>query len=308
MSRVEAPSTASSGPSLRVDPWEYDLGDAAATVRTTPRRWRWITEGCVDLPDAATVAMEGMVGALSAAGGDGSGLDDHGDAVWRRLDELATARGPRTRAVEVLGEHHPLLMAATECDRLLSVAARAVATGVGHHDEGCLQRIGISDGGAPKAAVGSAEVGPRGLRGDRQAVREHHGRPFQAVSVYSADLIDALATEGHPITPGAVGENLLLSGVDWASLRPGARLVVGGHDAHGDIAQGGTGAATGGSTRPVVLELNAWAPPCRTIARAFTDGRFDRIDRDKHPGWARAYAWVIDGGTVAVGSTVHVLP
>lgn len=293
---------------LVVDPGEYDLGDSAATVRTVGRRWRWITEGLEDLPGAAVVAMEAIADVLEGAGGEGSSLDELSDAVWRRLDELAVARGARTRAIDVLGEYHPLLIATEECDRMLSVAARAVVAEVGHTDEGYLERIHVSDGGAPKTSVGSAEVGPRGLRGDRQATRAHHGRPFQAVSLYSAEVIDALAGEGHPIGPGAAGENVLLSGIDWGVLRPGVRLVVVPKDAADAVPPRDPAGTAQDPPEPVVLELSAWVPPCVTVAPAFTDRRFDRTDHDKHPGWARAYAWVINGGTVAVGSRVIVLP
>jgi MOSC domain-containing protein YiiM len=285
---------------LVVAPGEYDLGDSAATVRTVGRRWRWITEGLQDVPGAAVVAMEAIADVLEAAGGEGSSLDELSDAVWRRLDELAAARGARTKVIDALGEHHPLLIATEECDRMLSAAARAVVAEVGHDDQGYLERIHVSDGGAPKTSVSSAEVGSRGLSGDRQATRAHHGRPFQAVSLYSAELIDALAVEGHPIEPGAVGENLLLSGIDWGELRPGVRLLVTPpHD---------RAALVEVPPEPVVLELSAWAPPCKTIAPAFTDRRFDRMDHDKHPGWARAFAWVLKGGTAHAGSRVTVLP
>lgn len=294
--------------SISVDPCEYDLGDSAATVRTAPRRWGWATDGLDGLPAAAEAALEALVSALRAAGGVGTSLHDVCDAVWRNLAGLAETRGVRTRVVDVLGGDHPLLIATIECDRMLSVAARAVAAEVGRADEGVLQRIGVSDGGAPKESAARAEVGPRGLAGDRQAEREHHGRPFQAVSLYSAELIDTLSGEGHPIAPGAVGENLLLSGLDWGSLRPGVRLVIGRDDPGEGVVDGETRATIQDADRPVVLEVNAWVPPCRTIAPAFTDRRFDRIDHDKHPGWSRAYAWVLRGGTVVTGSRVEALP
>jgi hypothetical protein len=92
---------------------------------------------------------------------------------------------------------------------------------------------------------------------------------------------------------------MLLSGIDWGALRPGVRLLVApSHDPAGTVEV---------PPEPVVLELSAWVPPCKTVAPAFTDRRFDRTDHDKHPGWARAYAWVLNGGTVHVGSRVTVL-
>ncbi len=315
---------------LTVDPLEYDFGDASGTVRTTPRRWRWITAGAEDVPGAALVAMEAISDVLGAAGGSGTSLDELSDPVWRRLNELSAVHGPRTKIVDVLGPHDPLVIATEECDLMLSAAARSVAGEFGISGQGSVAAIHVSDGGAPKTPVGAVEMGPRGPVGDRQAERAHHGRPFQAVSLYSLEAIEALVAEGHPIAPGAVGENLLLTGIDWETVRPGLRLVITPREAEitGSAALGSTrtgkseigsdgsrsgrvatvaDAAMAGASSAVVLEVNAWAPPCKTIADAFIDRRFDRIDPDRFPGWARAYAWVISGGTVTRGANVRLL-
>jgi MOSC domain-containing protein YiiM len=274
---------------IPIDPGQYDLQDASGTIRGVPVRWHWTVQGLDDVPGAALVALEAMADVLRSAGGEGDDLWSLADGVQSRLGDLAQEHGPRARLVPTLGEHHPLLIATEECDRLLSAAGRAVVTEVAQRASGTLVDLHRSDGGAPKPSVPSAEVGPRGLAGDRQATRQHHGRPFQAVSLYSDEVIEALAAEGHPITRGAVGENLTLAGLEWATLRPGLRLAVGGQD-------------------PVVLEVTSWAPPCRNIAAAFSDRRFDRIDHDKHPGWSRAYAWVIRTGMVQRDDAVTVLP
>ncbi|MDE0803190.1 MAG: MOSC domain-containing protein [Acidimicrobiales bacterium] len=151
--------------------------------------------------------------------------------------------------------------------------------------QGTVAQLSTSDGGVPKSAVASVEVGPRGFVGDRQGDRKHHGRPFQAVCLWSSEVIDALAAEGHPIGPGLAGENLTVSGIDWATLRPGVRLLVG----------------------DVTLEVSGWAEPCRKNDRWFID-RSDRMDHRLHPGWSRAYAWVIEPGTIAAGDDVIVEP
>ncbi len=150
---------------------------------------------------------------------------------------------------------------------------------------GAVAQVSTSDGGVPKSAVPSADVGRRGLLGDRQGNRTHHGRPFQALCLWSAEVIDALRAEGHPVVAGATGENVTLSGIDWASLRPGVRLLVG----------------------EVLCELSAWAEPCRKNDQWFTD-RSDRIDHAVHPGWSRVYAWVLEPGTIAIGDEVVVEP
>ncbi|MFV0316556.1 MAG: MOSC domain-containing protein, partial [Microthrixaceae bacterium] len=195
---------------------EYDLRDSEGTVRSVGRRWRWTIEGLDDVPHAALVAHDAMLDVLQAAGGVGDDLPTATHAVEAELDRLCGVHGDRAKLHDALGEHHPLTIAVEECDRLLSVAARVVSQQVAQPAEGTLAGIFRSDGGAPKAAVDEIDIAARGPVGDRQADRAHHGRPFQAVCVYSLDVIEALVAEGHPITPGAAGENLTLAGVPWA--------------------------------------------------------------------------------------------
>ena len=92
---------------------------------------------------------------------------------------------------------------------------------------GTIVQVNASNGGVPKQAVPRGWIGPSGLDGDHHADRRHHGRPFQALCVWSLDVIDELVGAGHPIGPGCAGENLTLAGLDWSTLRPGARLRVG---------------------------------------------------------------------------------
>ena len=151
--------------------------------------------------------------------------------------------------------------------------------------QGTVDQLSTSNGGVPKAPVLAADVGRRGLLGDRQANRKHHGRPFQALCLWSTEVIDALAAEGHPVHAGAAGENITVSGIDWTTLRPGVRVLVG----------------------QVLCEISAWATPCRKNDQWFT-GSSDRIDHDLHPGWSRAYAWVLEPGTITTGDPVVVEP
>ena len=145
--------------------------------------------------------------------------------------------------------------------------------------EGGVAQLNVSDGGVPKKPVEVAEVGDRGLVGDRQAARQHHGRPLQALCLWSTDVIDALRAEGHPIEPGSAGENVTVSGIDWATIRPGTQLLIG----------------------DVLAEISAWATPCKKNAQWFADRDFNRMNHDRHPGWSRAYAWVREPGTIRQG-------
>src|SRR5579871_2205843 len=106
---------------------------------------------------------------------------------------------------------------------------------------GRIASIQVSDGGVPKRPVERAEVTPAGLQGDRQANLKVHGGPDRAVCLFSREVLEALAREGHPIRPGDAGENLTLAGLDWGALGPGARLRLGAS---------------------VVLEVTKYCDPC----------------------------------------------
>jgi MOSC domain-containing protein YiiM len=146
-----------------------------------------------------------------------------------------------------------------------------------------LQRSG---GGVPKMGVERTRVLLTGMEGDWQRDRRHHGGPDRALCLYSMDLIDALAAEGHPIAPGTVGENVTLAGIDWRMMQPGVRLTIG----------------------TVEVELTDFAAPCRTIRGSFVDERFKRISEKLYPGWSRVYARVLREGAIAVGDAVRVMP
>ena len=147
---------------------------------------------------------------------------------------------------------------------------------------GVVHSINVSKGGVPKLPRESCYVGVNGLEGDRQRDRRYHGGPDRAVCVYSLDLIHALQAEGHAITPGSIGENLTVSGIDWAAMVPGARVEIGS----------------------IVLELTDYAAPCSNIARSFERRQYVRVNHKVHAGWSRLYARVLAEGTVRVGDGV----
>lgn len=143
------------------------------------------------------------------------------------------------------------------------------------------------EGGVPKRPVVAALLTAHGVAGDRQLDLKHHGGPERAVCLFASERIAALAAEGHPIAPGTTGENLTIAGLDWDALQAGDRLAV----------------ADG-----VLLEISGPAPPCRTIAGSFLDGKFGRISDKSHPGWSRLYARVLVEGLVREGAPVRRLP
>ena len=143
-------------------------------------------------------------------------------------------------------------------------------------------------GGVPKVAVGSAEVGTDGLAGDWQRNTELHGGPMRAVCLFSAEVLATLNEEGHPASAGSCGENLTISGLDWASIRPGDVLRVG---------------------ESIRLEITQPVAPCSTIKASFRPEVGPKRISDKlHPGEARLYAKVLSGGTVRAGDSVSREP
>ncbi|RMH02864.1 MAG: MOSC domain-containing protein [Nitrospirae bacterium] len=151
----------------------------------------------------------------------------------------------------------------------------------------CVYRINISTGGVPKHPVPEAWISVHGVAGDCQRNRILHGGADRAVCLFSRERIEALIQEGHPIAPGACGENLTLQGVDWAHLAPGDRLRI------GDTLE---------------LEITRYTEPCRKNARWFREEHYRRIDHRIYPGWSRLYARVLVEGMVRVGDPVWVKP
>jgi MOSC domain-containing protein YiiM len=151
--------------------------------------------------------------------------------------------------------------------------------------EGTVAQLNVSGGGLPKTPVPLAEVGWRGVVGDRQATRVHHGRPWQALCLWSTEVIDGLRAQGHPIAPGLAGENITVSGLHWADVRAGVRLQVGG----------------------VLCEVSAYALPCYQNKPWFLDGEFEVMHHERGPV-SRIYATVLQPGTITVGDPVILEP
>jgi hypothetical protein len=214
----------------------------------------------------------------TAAGDPDPGLDldavvaelaDHADQLQRRALKLPNDAWSRQAEVdsEVIDAGWLLRHAVHDASHHLSDVGRGLhrlgagaATATGN-----VSQLSASDGGVPKRAVAAVDVTVGGVVGDRQAVRRHHGRMWQALCLWSHEVIASLQAEGHPIAPGAAGENVTLAGLDWATIRPGVRLRVGS----------------------VLAEVTGYAEPCAANARWFMARDFMRIDPDRHPGSSR---------------------
>jgi MOSC domain-containing protein YiiM len=150
---------------------------------------------------------------------------------------------------------------------------------------GSIFQINISNGGVPKQAVRQAYLTTLGLTGDWQSDQEHHGGPGRAVCLYSLEHILALQAEGHPLFPGALGENITLHGINWSEITPGQQIYLG---------------------EQVVLEITSYTAPCLTIADSFLAGEYSRISQKANPGWSRVYAQVLAEGEIHVGERAWI--
>lgn len=108
---------------------------------------------------------------------------------------------------------------------------------------GIVEQVSLSHGGVPKWAVDQAWIGPLGLEGDMHRNLKHHGGPGKAVLMVSAEVLAGLRAEGFDVNAGSLGENLTISGIDFAQLRARMRLRAGG----------------------AVLDLTQLRQPCATL-------------------------------------------
>jgi len=151
--------------------------------------------------------------------------------------------------------------------------------------DGVVAALHRSDGGLPKTAVDAVEVGWRGVSGDRQASRMHHGRPWQALCLWSTEVIEAFRADGHPLAPGLAGENITVTGLPWPEVRPGVHVRVG----------------------EVLCCISSYAIPCKQNTAWFKDGQFMLMHHDRGPV-SRVYATVVEPGSIRVGEPAILEP
>jgi MOSC domain-containing protein YiiM len=150
---------------------------------------------------------------------------------------------------------------------------------------GRVAQLNVSGGGLPKLPVPAAAVSWRGMDGDQQATRVHHGRPWQALCLWSTEVIDDLRAQGHPIAPGLAGENITLTGLPWEEIRPGVRIRVG----------------------TVLCEVSLYALPCFQNKAWFLDGDFEVMHHERGPV-SRVYATVLEPGAIAADDEAVLEP
>jgi MOSC domain-containing protein YiiM len=154
------------------------------------------------------------------------------------------------------------------------------------NQRGTIEQVSISPGGVPKLPIAEGRVTELGIEGDGHDSPDIHGGPERALCLFAIERIAAMAAEGHPIAAGCTGENITLRGIDWDLVVPGSRLRLGSD---------------------VLVEVTRYTTPCKTNARWFKGGDFNRMHQNLFPGFSRVYARVLSGGVVRPGDTAELL-
>ena len=138
--------------------------------------------------------------------------------------------------------------------------------------------VNTSPGGIPKLPREKLMVSTPGLEGDGHN-HESHRSPMQAVCMIDVEILESMKKEGFDLPPGAIGENLTLSGVRVQDCALGDRLRF---------------------SSGLEIEITKVRTPCYIL---------DSISPElKRIMWNRSgmYAKVITEGTIAPGDTVEV--
>ena len=239
---------------IRIGPHSFTVTDARKTLAHATEQFDVMTAG----RDAAPIALL-RAEALEAVDGldplhaEADDLEEPLRTLWRAW----TAAGAALRAAGELP---------------------ATATGT-------VAALHTSNGGVPKLPVDAVEVDFAGVVGDRQGTRVHHGRPWQALCLWSTEVIDGFVADGHGLFPGAAGENVTISGLPWPEVRPGVTLGLG----------------------TVHCEVSAYAVPCKKNAGWFLDGAYDLMHH-RHGPVSRLYATVVEPGHIAAGDAATLEP
>lgn len=135
-----------------------------------------------------------------------------------------------------------------------------------------------------RPVAGRVAVGTRGLDGDVQVNRRHHGGEGQAVYAYAQEDADWWAAElGRNLPPGRFGENLRTAGLDLTHAVLGERWRVG----------------------TALVEVTACRIPCANFERFW--GVPQLVRRFTAHGASGAYLRVLETGELGAGDEVRVV-
>ena len=255
---------------ITLGPYTFTETDARRTLANLGGMWAdmmngRVSESCDELAAGLSERLRVAVGA-------------HREHDLGRLGALAGKQLSGTRLLEVaLADSWTTLHEASiklRADGQLPSTATGVVT-----------QISSSKGGVPKLAMPDARIGFGGIVGDGHRHRNHHGRPWQALCIYSDEVIEMLQGEGHPMGRGSAGENITVSGLAWEQVRPGVELRIG----------------------TALTLVQAYAEPCASNAQWFIGGEFMRMHKSRG-AVSRVYATVLEPGDVTTGDAIILEP
>jgi len=139
--------------------------------------------------------------------------------------------------------------------------------------------------GLPKPAVPEALVSRAGFEGDFNRYRHEEKKddPAMALLIVPRETLTDLASEGWPVRPGDLGENITTEGIAYDAFAPGRRFRAG----------------------EVVFEVTKPCTPCDNLYLLPYVGpgrgpEFLKVMYDRR-GW---YARVLHGGRIRTGDPV----
>jgi MOSC domain-containing protein YiiM len=255
--------------SITVGNYTYSAQDAHKTLSMLEEIWSYYTHES-QIPEGWLAGTRGFIAEMCSLGGVPLPALENVDAAFTSMTTALDAKYDEL----IDGQREALLAAAWRffpTMRLLS-----------HEHTGVVAHLHASKG-LPKKPIDTASIGWRGIEGDVQSSRVHHGRPWQALCIWSTDAIDSLRAQGHPIAPGFAGDNITISGIPADAFRPGAHFRIG-------TVRGFFSAYTIPCSKN-----NEWFQNKNIMAMSHTQGNFSRI-----------YAMVTHTGTISVGDTCEL--
>ena len=255
--------------SVDVGHYHYTALDAQKTISNLSAIWQHHTHEST-IPGGWLAGARGFIAEMSSLGGIPLPSLDNVDVAFADL------------TTSLLGKYQQLTDG--QIESLIAAAWRFFPTMrlLNEEHTGTIAHLHASKG-LPKKSIPAATVTWKGIDGDVQSARTHHGRPWQALCIWSTDAIDALRAQGHPIGPGYAGENITVSGIPAAAFRPGAHFRIG----------------------KVRGFLTAYAIPCSQNNDWFVKKDFMAMSHERGD-YSRLYAMVTTCGDIAVGDTFEL--
>ena len=255
--------------SINVGHYSYTAQDAQRTIANLNDIWGHHTYMST-IPDGWLAGARGYLAEMSSLAGIALPALDNVDTAFSALTDSILAKYDQLTAPQI--------------ESLLAAMWRFFPTmrSLAIEHVGTIAHLHASKG-LPKKPMDSAVIGWKGVEGDVQSARAHHGRPWQALCIWSTDAIETLRTEGHPIAPGYAGENITVAGIPAEAFRPGAHF-------------------RSGSVRGF---LTSYAIPCKQNNDWFLNKDFKRMSHERGEQ-CRLYAMVTTCGDIAVGDTFEL--